>query len=391
VPRTEDRDPLIQLAVSPRFEVFYALQALASGAGEHLGGWRRGMERELPARLRTSLAGIAPSPLIWPLLADALRDAPSGVTFAEMMVILRDLEERTFQRFVLGGVFKSPGAVDDLIEGNATLSRTVATEARVQEKLLHVLGLYPYARNDPSIAVFERIVKEPGKYRDEVADVLQAFWTVGFSDTWNRLEAELKECCTRELKRVASPALFAPFARERKLPVTIEGDEVRSSASGKRLSSKSSSAIYLMPSVFNTARLWAAYADARGRTRFFIPILFPDISPDPRAVADPALVFKALGDTTRYAIASAIARKPMTSVELARAFGVSKPTISHHVRVLREADLLDESPSDRGLLLTLERRVLERASAAAAREMFSVDGPEPVIKRSRKANKNRST
>ena len=31
------------------------------------------MERRLPARVRTSLANIAPTPLVWPLLADALR------------------------------------------------------------------------------------------------------------------------------------------------------------------------------------------------------------------------------------------------------------------------------------------------------------------------------
>ena len=119
----------ISVAVTPRFEIFYALQALESGAGAQLGDWRREAERRLPARLRTSLASVAPTPLVWPLLADALREAPPAVTFEGMIHALRTLDERSFQKFVLGGVFKSRGAVEALVDGTASLSRTVATEA----------------------------------------------------------------------------------------------------------------------------------------------------------------------------------------------------------------------------------------------------------------------
>jgi ArsR family transcriptional regulator, arsenate/arsenite/antimonite-responsive transcriptional repressor len=124
-----------------------------------------------------------------------------------------------------------------------------------------------------------------------------------------------------------------------------------------------------------------------------VPVLDSSISPleltDART-PEPALVFKALGDTTRYAIASTIARTPMTSVELSRAFGVSKPTISHHVQQLRAAELLIERPTDNGIELTIDRRVLEEASSAAADEMFSDDGPDQTIRRTRKANRERS-
>jgi DNA-binding transcriptional ArsR family regulator len=103
---------------------------------------------------------------------------------------------------------------------------------------------------------------------------------------------------------------------------------------------------------------------------------------------NPALVFNALGDTTRYAIAASIARHPMTSVELARAFGVSKPTISHHVQVLRTAGLLEETQTENGIVLALNRRVLERSSGAAAREMFSEEGDGQPIRRTRQPNKS---
>ncbi len=106
MPRDTDRSSLIQVVVSPRFEVFYALRALESGAGESLHDWRRDIERRLPPRLRTSLASIAPTPLMWPLLADALRESPPAITFNGMLESLRRMDERSFQTFVLGGLFK---------------------------------------------------------------------------------------------------------------------------------------------------------------------------------------------------------------------------------------------------------------------------------------------
>ncbi|HEU4878089.1 MAG TPA: metalloregulator ArsR/SmtB family transcription factor, partial [Gemmatimonadaceae bacterium] len=105
----------------------------------------------------------------------------------------------------------------------------------------------------------------------------------------------------------------------------------------------------------------------------------------------PAAVFKALGDTTRYAIATTLARTPMTSVELARIFNVSKPTISHHVQQLRAAHLLREEQGENGVVLSLDRRVLEKASSAAASEMFSEEGPDHVVKRSRTANAEKNS
>lgn len=379
-------DPPIQVIVTPRFEVFYALQALESGAGEKLAGWRRDMERRLPARTRTSLASVAPSPLIWPLLADALRESPPAVSFPEMMSSLRTMEPRQFQRFVLGGVFKTSGAVEGLVSGRAGLTRTVATEAKTQQRLLAVLGLHPFSRHSPSAVVFESIVANPGKYRDEVVDVLEAFWTSGFADTWALLQPQMQDTAHVLRQRVARRGL-ADISPELALPITTDGDDVVGVRGATRVAARAVDGIYLLPSAFNTSKLWAAYADARKRTRFFIPLPDPDLSLAGSVTKDASLVFKALGDTTRYAIATMIARKPMTSVELARAFGVSKPTISHHVQLFRAAGLLQETHSDNGVVLSLHRRALERAATAAAREMFTDDDSSSVIKRTRKANR----
>ncbi len=378
--------PTIQVIVTPRFEIFYALQALESGAGERLRDWRRDMETRLPARLRTSLASIAPTPLMWPLIADALRESPPAITFTEMISTLRAMDARTFQTFVLGGVFKSPGSVDDLVSGKTTLARTVATEAKSQERLLSLLGLFPFARQQSGPDAFENLVRNPASWRDEVVNVLEAFWTHGFGETWQRLESEMSNSA-REMRRHTDPKAFAAFARGNKLPVSIENDILVTVRGATSTPVKSATGVFLIPSVFNSAKLWATYADSRGRTRFFLPVLDTGLPAAVNSTIDPGAIFRALGDTTRYAIAGAIARIPMTSVELARVFGVSKPTISHHVQLMRNAGLIEESQTGSGVVLALNRRVLERASSAAAREMFSEDTAAPVVRRTRKANK----
>ena len=53
-------------------------------------------------------------------------------------------------------------------------------------------------------------------------------------------------------------------------------------------------------------------------------------------------VFKALADPTRRKVLELLRQRPMTAGELCEHFPVSKPTMSAHFSVLREADLARE-------------------------------------------------
>ena len=377
----------IHVAVTPRFEVFYALQALHGTTAEHLQGWRREAQRRLTPRVRSSLARVAPSPLMWPLLADALRDSSPAPGFTEMMADLRGMRDYAFQKAVLRGVFKTPGFAERLIAKKATLAATVALEAETQERLLSLLGLHPFASRSGSAAAFGRLVNDPSGYREEVVNVIVSFWGSGFAETWSTLEPQMRDRA-RALRQLAARDGIAEFARVSGLPIVIGDDEVRGVRGNARVARNDVEGIHVIPSAFNTAKLWAAYSDANKKTRFFVPVLDATLQPDTMISINPALVFGALGDTTRYAIATTIARKPMTSVDLARAFDVSKPTISHHVHLLRAAGLLEETHTESGTLLALNRRMLERSSGAAAREMFSDQDHTKSIKRTRRPNKS---
>lgn len=81
-----------------------------------------------------------------------------------------------------------------------------------------------------------------------------------------------------------------------------------------------------------------------------------------------APMFKALGDPIRLRLAAMIASAPEVCVcDLTPAFEVSGPTISHHLKVLREAGLVD-----------CERRgtwVYYRIRAQALAELSRLLGP----------------
>jgi len=51
-------------------------------------------------------------------------------------------------------------------------------------------------------------------------------------------------------------------------------------------------------------------------------------------------LFKALADPTRREILRLLSQKEMTAGELAERFDMTKPSMSHHFTVLKEADLI---------------------------------------------------
>jgi DNA-binding transcriptional ArsR family regulator len=148
-------------------------------------------------------------------------------------------------------------------------------------------------------------------------------------------------------------------------------------------------AIYL-PSRFAPPGFAASGANGDATLLAFDPERWP-VAVATRALAprnvpsepfDPAAVFRALGDATRYTIAGMIARAPMTSAELARRLDISKPTMAHHLRALRAAGLVNEETRGTRIVLTLDRAVLENLSGAAVAQLFGPSAEAP-IRRSR--------
>lgn len=72
-------------------------------------------------------------------------------------------------------------------------------------------------------------------------------------------------------------------------------------------------------------------------------------------------VFKALADPTRRRVLQLLRVRPMNAGELSDHFAVSKPTMSAHFAVLREAGLIDAGKQGTTITYRLKLSVLEDA------------------------------
>jgi DNA-binding transcriptional ArsR family regulator len=72
-------------------------------------------------------------------------------------------------------------------------------------------------------------------------------------------------------------------------------------------------------------------------------------------------VFKAISDPTRRRVLQLLRQGPMSAGDLADQFAVSKPTMSAHFAVLREADLVHVEKAGKSLIYHLKLSVLEDA------------------------------
>lgn len=72
--------------------------------------------------------------------------------------------------------------------------------------------------------------------------------------------------------------------------------------------------------------------------------------------------FAALADPTRRKILRLLRKRSMSAGELAEAFDLSKPTLSHHFRVLKAAGLVRAERQGTSIVYTLQANLLEEAA-----------------------------
>ncbi len=70
-------------------------------------------------------------------------------------------------------------------------------------------------------------------------------------------------------------------------------------------------------------------------------------------------LFKALNDETRRQIVELLKEKDMNAGEIAERFNISKPSISHHLDILRQADLVISEKKGQFVEYSLNTTILE--------------------------------
>ncbi|WP_297702803.1 autorepressor SdpR family transcription factor [uncultured Eudoraea sp.] len=70
-------------------------------------------------------------------------------------------------------------------------------------------------------------------------------------------------------------------------------------------------------------------------------------------------LFKALNDETRREIVALLKEKDMNAGEIAKKFKISKPSISHHLDILKRADLIISEKKGQFVEYSLNTTILE--------------------------------
>ena len=384
----------VEFAVTPRFDVFYALYAVTNSAPTPLDRWKEHALLRLPADFERLARRVAPVPLFWPLLADALQDTPGEMSFDEILSVLREMPAKDLKTNVLSGIFHASATVEALVTGKKNLRQVVTNERLPEGEMLTYFGLRPYVPDSHATKAMVMLLTDTESFRDELALVLERFWETGFHRDWSALEPGLRADSFR-MRDLHEEQSVGELARGLKLPVTLDekAGELHPK-SGPSIKFDQIARCYILPSAFNTRRWWAKYETKAQRVSLYFPIAreltaangiveedsaYVASSSWSQSAINAESVFRALGDTTRYAIASILARTPTTSAELARSLKVSKPTITHHVQALRAAGLIAETPAGGSTRLSLSRETVGALSGAAIEQLFSSTGDLPLL------------
>ena len=70
-------------------------------------------------------------------------------------------------------------------------------------------------------------------------------------------------------------------------------------------------------------------------------------------------VWKALADPTRRKILNLLKKQDLNAGDIAKEFNMTKPSISNHLSILKQADLVDCQKEGHNIIYTLKTSVLE--------------------------------
>jgi DNA-binding transcriptional ArsR family regulator len=346
----------------------------------------------LPSRFWSAIEGMGGCPEMWILLGDLPGPLPLEAEFDQAPAAIAGIASERFLAEMLFSVLHHAPAVEALKSG-AELREALRLIPRAKRDWLQFMGLYPPLPDSPAHAAIRRLVQDPSLVRDAAVEALRIFWSESFAETWSTLLPQFQPALA-QARRMVKARDWAGLERFG-LNVEIDARARRLSAlrGGYSIRFEEARAIHLMPSAFNERKFWTVLG-ADGADTVYLPFLDLAAGPDPvartpgeDAAPDAALAFRALGDATRWAMMKVIARGPVSAADLARWLGLSKPTVSHHLHELRQAELIEETPEGRSVLLAINWRRLERLSGLATAELQrarAVAAPLPLTRRSRR-------
>jgi len=366
----EDRGPAIEVAAGLRYELFYALHGVFSS----------GRAWTAPKHLAELQHRLGDWPEFWLGLVDLPGDLATDCSFEALAERVAGVASDDLVRTILVGMLHNGDVADAVLAGELTPEAAIGSLPRAKRQWLSHVGLYPFDRKKPAGRLVDTLIGDPEAVRRIALDAMEIFWRDWFAGFWRDNEPAYRATALDMARELVGGDL-ATAVEVFRLPVEIDHDtgELCALRGGYRTAIDGLTEIRLAPSAFNTGRFWDVLDVGGARIACFLvhrlSLCVWESEPEADRSVDLALVCRALGNSSRIAIADLLAERPRSATEIAGTLDLSKSTVSHHLFLMREAGLLDETltPS-RSIILTLRREAFLGLPNAAMRRFFSREG-----------------
>jgi ArsR family transcriptional regulator len=364
----------VEFKTGMRFEFFYALSSLTDSNSKYHKQWKEKSWAKLPKKFHANCEKLGSSSLLWPIFSTLVPTLAPDCSYRELAKSIEEINLTFFQKKVLDGFIHDEEQVKRCLDKKLNLQELIShSKNEKREWLIHV-GLYPYSESSELVQSLEFLISNPSKFRKTIIETMDLFWKHCFESTWSLIEKPLqKSMLELQSHYNDSESLADIFEKTNLRAIYNESkNEITALRGGYSVKTKDIKKCYFIPSVFNHLGWWSSLDDKDGEKMVFFPYFDPSINVDLTVVnhknqskvndLDPFLIFKSLGDPTRFAIIKMISDKPMSASSIAQKLGLTKATVSHHVSLLRQSGLLHEDYSDGQVFLSVNQRTIEKIS-----------------------------
>ncbi|HLO36326.1 MAG TPA: metalloregulator ArsR/SmtB family transcription factor [Candidatus Deferrimicrobium sp.] len=295
--------------------------------------WLVETRKSLPASVQAGISDLFESELAIHT-GVLLVDQPDVRTSADVVALV----EATTPEDLVGALFADDGEHEDL---SALLDQAIAGDTAVLPELAEKL---PDWHRKGRL----ELLRDPVVTKERIVEVLRA-WQVPFS----AIEARVLAILERDYEERADD-------RARLSPA----DLIETTTGGVRyLPEPGISRVILGPSYFS--RPYNFLMAAREWRFFGYPVADSALGPSDALTPPLSLVrlHRALGDETRLRILKLLASRDLYLTEIAQQLDLSKPTIKHHMILLRSAGLVTITDAGTVMYYSLRRNRLDDASA----------------------------
>jgi DNA-binding transcriptional ArsR family regulator len=303
--------------------------------------WLKSARGALPELARRDREGFLANEAFLGALVVAV-EHPAARTSAELVEAIRTTDARALARLVMVDTTHNP-ELTPLVEAALAGDHTVLP--RIEEAMKAKL-------QPEQCSLRVDLLRQPEEYHRRLVGVLEA-WQVRFAEVEGRVASMIRRDAD---DRTVDRGTLAPI------------DLIERTTGGIRwIPETAVGRVILAPSYF--ARPYNYLFSGEGWRLFVYPLNDSALDGSDPLAPPPAMIrlHRALGDETRLRILKLLTERDLYLTEIAHELNLTKPTIKHHLALLRAAGLLTVTEEGAVIYYSLRRDRLEEATRDVGR------------------------